>query len=639
MSDTPQQGKTILNAHIGKTNVIGSEDIDSILYNTFETISNILSKHCGPFGRLAMLPNALNPTAQPVFTKDGINIVKAVEFVSPMERYIKETVSYIGSRVDKAAGDGTTSSMIIATEVLKTLREYIADDSTRANYTRMSQDYQKFVEIVTKSLEQHALNDIHEMDPETIRNVAYHQAMTSSHGIESLSNIIADMFSTFPYECWNYITFKKETKETDTLYSMEWEDSDYTAKANIFSNDLYNDVYRTGFEIEDTTLLLVPHELMHESMDFVNVKSEIKSAIAEGRKLTIITANSVDPHVRQELEPLLASGGANPGHVSLFFISAHTPIFNDLNGMIAVAGAHHFDATMNYPRINNVKVTLLGQVFKVWGLFDRSKAIGNNHPDFEDPNSPVGSILQMLDQGIAQATQSNVNNNNHMVIDEYKRMYSTIRLIKRGQLVIGGSAYDNEAAFDVVMDTLKATRATLRYGACLGGYNTLAAVLYDILENMKVSESSEAISVISKAFLNGINTVRDYSLELAPLEYVLTAEGDRLQHYKKLEMTAKGNGIKVVGSSVTIQPVVLSENEEFQSHCMQNNGYIFDVLSGEISFMSDIKAASKAVIIQPKSVDLALIKRFGEVAIKFLFTERIVVPGGVVVNEITTGAE
>jgi hypothetical protein len=273
---------------------------------------------------------------------------------------------------------------------------------------------------------------------------------------------------------------------------------------------------------------------------------------------------------------------------------------------------------------------LTGTSFKIWGLVDRELVVNNNHPDYDKPETPVGSMLQMLDMGLDRAQQNNTNNINHHVIEEYKRMYSNIRLMKRGQLVIGGAAYDNEANFDVVVDVLKATRATLRHGACLGGYNTLSSVLDSIIKE----NPDSVVAVIASSFLGGIESVRRYTLTLAPDEYtVRISNSEETRFYKALAIACGNEGIEVNGTIVKIKPLELAENDAFQKHMLNEGGYIFDVNTGDISVVSDVKDAGKAVIVQPKSVDLAMIKRFGEVAIKFLFTERIVVPGGVVVNE------
>ena len=104
-------GRPIVNANIGVTNILESNDIYTIMLDTFTDIVRVLSDHCGPYGKFAMITSATNRVAEPVFTKDGIGIVRAMEYMSVMQEYVRNTLAYMGSRVETAAGDGTTSSI------------------------------------------------------------------------------------------------------------------------------------------------------------------------------------------------------------------------------------------------------------------------------------------------------------------------------------------------------------------------------------------------------------------------------------------------------------------------------------------------------------------------------------------------
>lgn len=619
MSENNESNKFIVNAHIGKTNVIDNDNINKILYHTFDTIGDVLSNHCGPYGRFAMIPDPNNPLSEPTFTKDGINIIKAMEFVSPMERYIKDTVAYIGNRVEKAGGDGTTSSMIIAVEVLWSLRTLI--ENNNIHYSQLVDEYQNFIDIVISKLKENAITDITSKSKEELRNIAFHQAMTSSHGHETLSNIIADLFVTFPEDCWRYITFKKESKETKDLYSMEWDDSDYTAKASIFSNSLYNNKYGTGYEIEDTTLIVVPHDMARDSADYLFVKNSLVEAIEKSEKLAVIVANNVDPVIRTELETVFDKGKRNPGQVVLFFMNAHTPIFNDLNAICALMGKHHYESTIDYPRKENVKITLESGIMRIWGLVDPSTIVDNSHPDWDNPQTPVGSLIQMCTEGLERTEASHMNTD---IISEFRRIYNTLRLVNRGQLVIGGSAYDNQAALDVVQDTLKATRATLREGAGLGGYGTLHATLSELLDY----NGSYYFKELCLAFIKGIDKVRENSLKRTPEKYFITTSEDC-----DFELTSILVKHSESGENDYVDISELTKDPRFINYVISKKGYVFNVLNGFLATIDDVKSTDMAVILQPISVDQALLKRFGEVALKFLFTERIVVPGGVVVND------
>ena len=65
----------ILDANFGSTNVTDEKKIHSMVFDTFNTITNVLQHHCGPYSSFAITHNAGDSIAEPVFTNDGINIV------------------------------------------------------------------------------------------------------------------------------------------------------------------------------------------------------------------------------------------------------------------------------------------------------------------------------------------------------------------------------------------------------------------------------------------------------------------------------------------------------------------------------------------------------------------------------------
>ena len=117
--------KAVIDANKGVTNVLESETIHTDLANVYDKIYNTLKAHFGPYSKFAVLIDPSDVLADPVFTTDGINIVRAIEFASPMEEEVKKMVAYIGTRMETAVGDGTTSAMMFTCAVLKKLMTHL----------------------------------------------------------------------------------------------------------------------------------------------------------------------------------------------------------------------------------------------------------------------------------------------------------------------------------------------------------------------------------------------------------------------------------------------------------------------------------------------------------------------------------
>ena len=243
-------GRPIVNANIDVTNVIESHDIQSIMLNTFMDIVKILSDHCGPYGKFAMITSATNRIAEPIFTKDGIGIVRALEYMSVMQEYVRNTLVYMGSRIETAAGDGTTSSMIICAYGMCKLLNGILTSHNAYSYTDLEREYKLFAKHVESILKQNCYTidkllegfDKEEDRKTIIYRAAYSQAYTSSHGNKELSHAVATLFAETPKEAWDCMYIEKAKYESDKRYEVVIDESQYTCNnVRIFPNNSLTD--------------------------------------------------------------------------------------------------------------------------------------------------------------------------------------------------------------------------------------------------------------------------------------------------------------------------------------------------------------------------------------------------------------
>ena len=113
----------VANANIGISNIIEEDVLIKEMIRTFTELAEKLKAHCGPYSGTAILTNPTQLYQEPIFTKDGINIVKSIQYVSPLQDFVRRQMAYIGSRVESNAGAGTTSSMIITAYTLAAMLE------------------------------------------------------------------------------------------------------------------------------------------------------------------------------------------------------------------------------------------------------------------------------------------------------------------------------------------------------------------------------------------------------------------------------------------------------------------------------------------------------------------------------------
>lgn len=577
--------RQVLNAFVGMTNIIDSKKIDEVMVKTFNDILNILSDYCGPYSKYAMLTDPDNPTAQPTFTKDGLNIIRAIEFISPMEKHVKDTMAYISQRVERASGDGTTSSVIMVAAIMLSLKRIIADNDI--TYREFVDAYSIFASNMDEILDDKC---IHAETESELYNVALAQAMTSSHGNKQLSKCVAEFYSTIPKQAWEYVTFERERKETSEEISVKVDDSDYSCDARIFDNKFYNTTHGDGFEIEGATLIINIGQMISNSLEFVTTINKLKDAIANGEKLVIISPDGADPSVRTTIDEIIGRKGNK--NIGIFNLEVFNPTINDHVGLMTTLG------------VENIKEDEVATFTDVTVKYEEGKLYVSNvveqtedslHPDYHNKDSRLYKYLMSIEDFVDKCKNAVTSREQDTLVKSARRIYNAILLQRQGHIMIGGAAYDNQALVDVVQDTLKATRATLINGATLGLYRTTSESLREFGKSHVVehADNKDLLIKIIEAYKHGVSALADCFIKHVP-------DSKRALIHDAFK------------------------DDDIYNVAIECRRSLLDCLDDD---------RAEAVVLQPVTVDKELIKRFGEVALKFMFTNRVIIPGGVVVDK------
>ena len=95
--------RSVVNTNFGITNIVSMKESKQHILDVLGRCCDILTEHCGPKSGYAMLISeyGVNESFQPsIFTRDGIRILNSIDCISPLEKYIKNMLTYIGGRVD-----------------------------------------------------------------------------------------------------------------------------------------------------------------------------------------------------------------------------------------------------------------------------------------------------------------------------------------------------------------------------------------------------------------------------------------------------------------------------------------------------------------------------------------------------------
>ena len=236
----------------------------------------------GPRGRNVILHH---PEQNPVITKDGVTVAKFVELEDPFENVGAQIIKQAASQTNSEAGDGTTTSTVLARAILTQAQKYLLAGSAPIELKRgMDKTVEKIVEN---------LKDISRPIAST-EDIA-HVARISANNDKLIGNIIAKAVDLAGKD--GAITIEEARSVETTLDLVEGFRFDSGYLANAFVTDEKRGVVRY-----DEPLILVVDEKIEtveemmpaleiaarESRPFVVIAGDI-----EGQALAALIMNAV----------------------------------------------------------------------------------------------------------------------------------------------------------------------------------------------------------------------------------------------------------------------------------------------------------------------------------------------------------
>ena len=106
------------------SNIVSESKVRETQMETLGIISDSLSKSFGPMGSTTAIVKNIDKNGVNInieYTKDGHSIVKAIQFLNPIERSVQDMLTELTRYIVKEVGDGTTSAIILCAKVFSTL--------------------------------------------------------------------------------------------------------------------------------------------------------------------------------------------------------------------------------------------------------------------------------------------------------------------------------------------------------------------------------------------------------------------------------------------------------------------------------------------------------------------------------------
>jgi chaperonin GroEL len=136
----------------------GKEVRDKIIEG-INDLNKATSYTMGPNGATVIIPNK-NKYGEYIITKDGVSVAEQITFKDPLKNIGANLIKQVAKKTVEDAGDGTTTSIVLATAFINNLKDFKSIDINKA-----------FDEIIPKVIEQLKLNS-RELKHEDIKYVA-----------------------------------------------------------------------------------------------------------------------------------------------------------------------------------------------------------------------------------------------------------------------------------------------------------------------------------------------------------------------------------------------------------------------------------------------------------------------------------
>lgn len=675
--------KMILNSNQGVTNIIESDVIHKDMAAVTDKLFSILKSHYGPYSKFAGVdPN--QPLEDTIFTKDGANIVKSIEFASPLEDIVRKAVFYIGTNVEKSSGDGTTSSMMFMCSMLKHMNESLSE-VLPVSYHTLYGAFNDFLEMVKDRMKRYRINAKKpdgSYDTETVRKIVYSQTYTSSHGNKELAKAVADMFAACPPEMWPKMTFGRRHYESDKLFEIKTTGGQYQLDdCSTMSKTVFNREAGRYLEYEKCKLVVINGKADINNPHWINTVQPILEECDDDHPVVILARPGADDFSYGKLMEFITKKNEKTGKRRALCVVWYSPTHERLNDFVNIQCVAGFN-----PRefaegefsgipcvIENAYCKYEFDSLIIGNLYDDKGADTekvNERPQFKDANTPYfrewcETIEKYID---AYEAAELVNPRQQRELRDFRNVYNRLRYDKQIYLLIGGKTFDNLSMYDVVEDVIKAAIHTLEEGAVVSNSKTLYAVakeiklsslarfnilsrreflIYWFSKNVVAALDEFSDVVLDMLYPAGIKTIKDHPRNGLLYRFA------RLLSFNQVRSSFEeySPGLSTVYSTDLEDRFTSEERDDFRYWWFSNSVDLLTydpkkrwreqeegstVVPLDAVLYNEVKPTD-VLVIQPSNADIVMLERFAEIAIKFILTERFIVMNAAYLNKDKKG--
>jgi chaperonin GroEL len=409
-------------------------DLQQKILNGINKLADNVAVTLGPKGRNVILAKK---GGNPVITKDGVTVANFVDLEDPIENAGARILKQVASETNAIAGDGTTTSTVLAREIIQNSQKYLIAGASPVELKR-GMDL-ALVQVVDK------IKDI-SRPVESVEDVES-VATISANNDEKIGKLIASAVDKVGQEGSILI---EEAKSMETSLDLV---EGFRFNSGYFAQAFVTNERKNSIEYDDALIFVTDHKI-----DAVKkVLPVLELAARESRPL-IIVAEQVEG---QALAALIM----NTARGTMKVAAVKAPEYgneriNTMKDLCTATGATFFNRASG-KAIEDVKLTDFGVCSKVEVLKSYTTIMGGTG-DHEETEKRIEALKSEIKQ-----TES---------MDECRALQRRITRLASGVAVIKVGAPTEIEMLEKkhrVEDALEAVRSAQQEGIVPGGGTTL----------------------------------------------------------------------------------------------------------------------------------------------------------------------
>ena len=447
---------------MSKQVILGSEARTNLVKG-IDILADAVVSTLGPNGRNVVIAN---PQGAPQSTKDGVTVAKAISLKDPNQELGVQLVKQAAIKTAEKAGDGTTTSTLLAREMIKAGLTALNNNE---NAVQIKRDIDSTVQKVVNNLKNNISEDI--SGEEQLEQVA----TISANNDPETGKLIATAIEKVGMEGVVHI---EESKTGDTyLETVEGMQFDRGFKSPYFVTN--NSTMTSTLE---NPLVLIANQKLTQVKELLPI---LESVSTQARSLLII-AEDIDNEA-------LATLIVNKMRGTMKVCAVKAPDFGDRRKLV----------------LEDIAITTGGTVFDKqkgmkldkfsWDWFGEARTItiGKEETTIVDGKGGVESIETRIEELQQQISKATTPFETEKLQERLAKFVGGVAIIHVG----GNTETEMKEKKDRVDDALHATKAAIEEGIVPGGGMALLYASKDL------KSSTTGASIVKKACRKPFNQI------------------------------------------------------------------------------------------------------------------------------------